>query len=178
MKGRIVLFVIAGLCAALCVSLFFNYKQYRDAQERTETVRVVMVESKEKTETAPKPVAERDIGKIHVPVKKVTVKSHETEDVRSGFSTDSLELSGDSVAVPISQKVYSDSAYTAYVSGYGQSLDSIKVKTVTIHETVTTTKAVPKFRRWNVGVIGGYGYGFTSRQVEPFVGIGVTLSLF
>lgn len=31
-----------------------------------------------------------------------------------------------------------------------------------------------KGRKWAIGVQGGYGYGFKSRQFEPFVGIGVS----
>lgn len=76
--------------------------------------------------------------------------------------------------VPIHQKEYRDSNYTAYVSGFNAKLDSIEIKT----KVVTYTKSVTKFRTWNIGLTGGYGYGFMSKQFEPFVGIGITLNLF
>lgn len=40
-------------------------------------------------------------------------------------------------------------------------------------DTVTRTKA----RRLHVGLVGGYGYGFRSRHVEPFMGLGVVYEL-
>lgn len=76
--------------------------------------------------------------------------------------------------VPIHQKEYRDSNYTAYVSGFNVKLDSIEIKT----KVVTYTKTVTKYRTWNIGLTGGYGYGFTSHKFEPFVGIGITLNLF
>ena len=79
---------------------------------------------------------------------------------------------GDSVEIPIVQKRYSDSTYTAWVSGYKPSLDSIEVyrKTVLQRETTTLRKISP---RWGIGVTGCYGYGTKNKGFEPFVGIGV-----
>lgn len=78
------------------------------------------------------------------------------------------------VQIPLTQKEYRDSNYTAYVSGFNAKLDSIEIKT----KVVTYTKSVTKFRTWNIGLTGGYGYGFRSKQFEPFIGIGITLNLF
>lgn len=74
------------------------------------------------------------------------------------------------VVIPITQKVYKDSDYTAYVSGYHSSLDSISV----MHK-VTTITIKQKARRWNVGVSAGYG--MTPKGFQPYVGIGVTFNL-
>lgn len=178
MKDRLVSFCFFGLFACLCVSLFFNYKQYRDARELPPPTVDVEVSSTETASLKPLPAEVKDIGKIHVPVKRVAANPDSVTMPTPGILAGSLKLDGDSVEIPITQKVYSDSLYTAYVSGYGQQLDSIRVTAFTIRETVTVTKPVTKYRRWNVGLIGGYGYGFTSRQLEPFVGIGFTWSLF
>lgn len=78
------------------------------------------------------------------------------------------------VQIPLTQKEYRDSNYTAYVSGYNAKLDSIEIQT----KAITYTKTVTKFRTWNIGLTGGYGYGFRSKQFEPFIGIGITLNLF
>jgi opacity protein-like surface antigen len=75
-----------------------------------------------------------------------------------------------SVVIPITQKVYKDSDYTAYVSGYHSSLDSISVR-----HKVTTITIKQKARRWNVGVSAGYG--MTPKGFQPYVGIGVTFNL-
>ena len=79
---------------------------------------------------------------------------------------------GDSVEIPIAQKRYADSTYTAWVSGYKPSLDSIEVyrKTVVQRETITQRKKAP---RLGIGVTCGYGYGTKNKCFEPFVGIGV-----
>ena len=69
--------------------------------------------------------------------------------------------------IPISQKVYKDSMYTAWVSGYRPRLDSIKVV-----NSVVTRDMVLKPRRWSVGVQGGVG--MTPKGVQPYVGIGVS----
>lgn len=96
-------------------------------------------------------------------------------DSVAGCSQDSL---------PIVQKEYSDdSTYTAYVSGIKHDewprLDSIIVRQKEITHSIleTRTLQVKKFRRWNVGLIGGYGYGFKSKNIEPFIGVGITISL-
>lgn len=77
------------------------------------------------------------------------------------------------VVIPITQKIYQDSTYKAYVSGYDVALDSISVysKTVTIRET-----SVMPSPRVSVGLIGGVG---CSRQgFSPFIGIGVSYRLW
>lgn len=81
---------------------------------------------------------------------------------------------GDSVAVeiPITQKKYETEAYRAYVSGYEPSLDSIFVYQKTVTERVVVTQQA-KQQRIGVGVVGGFGYGVTSRKPDVFVGLGL-----
>ena len=77
------------------------------------------------------------------------------------------------VIIPITQTVYEDSTYTAYVSGYRASLDSIAIynQTVTIRE-----KSAVSSPRLSVGLIGGVGCG--NQGVSPFIGIGVSYRLW
>lgn len=84
-------------------------------------------------------------------------------------STDSVE-----VELPITQKVYGDSTYRAWVSGYRPNLDSIEVyrKTITIERTL-----VQKPKRWIIGVTGGYGFGLLHGRPDVFVGVGVSYRL-
>lgn len=74
--------------------------------------------------------------------------------------------------VPITQKVYADSTYKAWVSGYNPRLDSIQV----YRQTFVTTKmeTVVRKRRIGIGVQAGYGYGFRYGGIEPYVGLGVS----
>ena len=74
--------------------------------------------------------------------------------------------------VPITQKVYADSTYKAWVSGYNPRLDSIQVYRQTV--VTTKTEAVVRKRRIGIGVQAGYGYGFRYRGIEPYVGLGVS----
>lgn len=69
------------------------------------------------------------------------------------------------VEIPIEQKVYGDSNYTAWVSGYLPKLDSIQVYR---RETVIR----PRSKRWAIGVQAGYG--ITTRGFAPYAGVGVT----
>ena len=88
--------------------------------------------------------------------------------------TDTVKVT-DSVAVvvPITQRVYSDSLYRAYVSGYRPQLDSIFVYPRTNYIT-TTVKEKPK--RWGIGLQAGYGVGCGG--TGPYVGIGVNYNLY
>lgn len=77
-----------------------------------------------------------------------------------------------SVILPVTQKMYQDSAYTAWVSGYDVSLDSLKL--AMRHDVVTVTKYKSP-SRWNLGVSAGCG--ITPKGAQPFIGIGISYSL-
>ena len=163
--------LVLCLVFALSLSLGYNYKQYRDLQEQpVKTVTKTITKYFERKDSMPEPKKEVIIRTVKVPVpsKPDTVGIAETPQ-----PVDSVELE-------ITQKVYSDSTYTAYVSGYEASLDSIVVRQKEVTHTILETKTIPKtkYRRWNVGLIGGYGYGFKNKSFEPFVGLGLTLNLF
>lgn len=76
------------------------------------------------------------------------------------------------VEVPITQKRYSDSTYTAWVSGYHPMLDSIRV--YPRREIITVTNS--KTKRWGLGVNAGYGFS-PARGLQPYIGIGVQYNL-
>lgn len=78
------------------------------------------------------------------------------------------------VIVPITQKSYETDEYKAWVSGYEPNLDSIFVfpKTTVIHE-----HSYKPPNKWHIGITGGYGYGFKSKQAEPYIGISITYSI-
>ncbi|UWG05592.1 MAG: hypothetical protein [Bacteriophage sp.] len=98
--------------------------------------------------------------------------------------TDSVETSINSqacfdsvsVQIPITQKVYEDSTYKAYVSGYRPNLDSLfvypKREIITIRETT-------KPKRWSIGIQAGYGITLRQNpQFVPYIGVGVTYSFW
>lgn len=105
--------------------------------------------------------------------------NRETQDTTTNelgvtiFAT-SDERDSAAVVLPIVQKRYDGKDYRAYVSGYEPHLDSIFVYP---KSTVIRERSSKPPNRWHVGITGGYGYGFNSKQAEPYIGIGITYSL-
>lgn len=93
-------------------------------------------------------------------------------------TTATVWINGDSamVILPAMQRVYSDSLYVAYVSGFEPKLDSISLKVPHIYTKITKTVDKPA-RRWAVGPTIGAGYGITGKQADVFVGLSVTYNI-
>lgn len=85
---------------------------------------------------------------------------------------DTVQYDSVNVVVPITQKKYSDSTYTAWVSGFRPNLDSIKIYRKTVYQTTTKYNK----RRFGIGLMGGYGYGING--FTPFVGVGIYYNIF
>lgn len=100
-------------------------------------------------------------------IKKLPIVRHDTvNNIDTVYHVDSVE-----VEIPIVQKTYRDSNYTAWVSGYNPKLDSIRVanRIVTKRETVKT-----KNKRFGLGM--QTGFDIIGRR--PYVGIGVGWNLW
>lgn len=100
---------------------------------------------------------------VKLPLKKDTCKTKQDTCI----SPDSAE-----VVVPITQKIYADSLYRLWVSGYDVRLDSIKVNART-REIKIPVPVPAKRKRWGLGLQAGYGYPF-----GMYVGVGVSYNLF
>ncbi len=114
----------------------------------------------------PVPAETIDIGKtvyIKVPVPKY---------LPGDTVHDSIE-----VPIPIMQKRYDDSLYTAWVSGYDPNLDSINLRLPTITETVTKTIVKPS-PLITFGIQAGAGIGIISRQPDIYIGVGGQLNIW
>lgn len=121
---------------------------------------------KDTTIYEPVPAETIDIGKtvyIKVPVSKY---------LPGDTVHDSIE-----VPIPIMQKRYEDSLYTAWVSGYEPNLDSINLRTPTITETVTKPIVKPS-PLITVGIQAGAGYGVINRKPDIYVGVGAQVNLW
>lgn len=78
------------------------------------------------------------------------------------------------VELPTMQRHYADSTYEAWVSGpVAPRLDSIRIFAPT---TIITKREWKPPKRWHIGVTAGYGYG--AKGFQPYIGIGITYSLF
>ena len=160
--------ILTVLSALLVASVCFNIRQCSTGGEAyQDTIRTTFVD------TVPfyKPVP-RDSVVVRYITETLPV-------VHDTCKTDTVNMSGlndkDSVkvAIPISSKVYEDSTYTAYVSGYCASLDSIFV--YPRREVVRITER-SKPKRWGIGIHAGYGIG--SDGFSPYFGIGLSYNLF
>lgn len=112
------------------------------------------------------PVARDSVIKRYETV-KLPVKKDTCEVKQDTCVPDSAE-----VVIPITQKIYEDSLYRAWVSGYDVSLDSIKVNARTLEIKIPVL--IPaKRKRWGVGLQAGYGY-----PNGWYVGVGVSCNLW
>lgn len=178
--------IIITLAMLLGASLYGNLRQYRAAVaggQTGDTVRTeVKMEYRWQRDTNPQLAEERPTGRTVTAHIAGTDKTKPDTTAQTGQarqdSLPELTLNPDStVTVPITQKVYGDSLYTAYVSGYAQRLDSIRLHIPVYTKTVTVERNKSR-NRLHIGIVGGYGYGFRSKQMEPFVGLGLSLEIF
>lgn len=145
---------------------YMTGRNYAESQAVRDTVRVTVFD----TVVIRKPVAVDSVVVRYVTA-KVPVAS--TQDSAIGYEEphDSAD-----VEVPITQKVYIDTAYTAWVSGYMPSLDSISIR----QSTHYVTGYVPaKRKRWGIGIQAGYGVtAERNPRFAPYIGVGITYNLF
>lgn len=187
MKEKELFRISVGLLLLLMLSVALNFWLYLRPQEgEMKTEMVSHTEVKENTVKQPEIASEAVIGKLSLPVRYVFLPMNGKDSTRQAIIeppdssfTDALPtFNGDSLEIPITQRIYEDSLYTAYVSGYRPSLDSITVRERLTYTTVTNTRTITKNHPVTVGLVGGYGYGFRSKQLEPFIGLGLSVNLF
>ena len=92
------------------------------------------------------------------------------------------DVKHDSVGVilPVIQKEYRDSTYSAWVSGYQDvNLDSIEIYQKNIFTEINNTKYVTKYKNRPFGFSIGLGgiYSPVSNKIEPGVFLGITYTI-
>ena len=153
------------LIALLAVSVAVNVWQWRNRP-----VPGVVVERdtvwRDSIVREPLPAETIQTGRV-VYIKMAVPQPHTRPDTVH----DSIE-----VPVPIVQKRYDDSLYTAWVSGYEPNLDSLRLHQPEI--SITVTKTVVKSPLVTFGIQAGGGYGVFNRQFDVFVGVGGQINLW
>ena len=134
-----------------------------------------VVDTKETTEISRDTIPvfiDTPIPRDSVVLRYETIKVPAYDTIRTTVA-DTLGTDSVTVRIPITQKVYEDSTYQAWVSGYNPALDSIRIfqPVTTITHTITNTEVRYKTKRWGVGL--QIGVGLTPNKVEPYVGVGV-----
>lgn len=148
----------------LCISVILNIVLYLEhssirSEKVCDTTKVTVIDSVKKS--------------FPVPVDSFVVR-YITKSLPIARDSATKQLGNDSVKVqiPISQKVYEDTLYRAYVSGYEPNLDSITIKQRTTYITHTIRDKESRFR---IGLQAGYG--LTPKGMQPYVGVGLSYKL-
>lgn len=134
------------------------------------------------TRTDPEPTIEHDTlwrdTTIYQPLPAETINTGRLVYIKIPMPGDTIrDTLRDSIEVPIpiTQKRYSDSLYTAWVSGYDPALDSIRIYHPEIYITKTITKPAPRIQ---LGIQAGAGIGIITRTPDIYLGIGAQYNLF
>lgn len=156
--GVVCLLIVSVLCNVMLLAR----KSSQSGQTTSDTTRVTIIDTI---------LYKHPIPVDSVVVRYVTERLPAKRDTMQIGCTDSVQ-----VEIPITQKRYADSTYTAWVSGYNPTLDSIRI--YPRHDVITITNTIrQKPKRWGVGL--NVGYGITPKNgMQPYVGIGVSYNLF
>lgn len=149
----------------LCISVVLNIVLYMEhgnikSENICDTTKVTIVDSVKKS--YPVPV---DSFVVRYITKSLPI-------ARDSATTKHLVSDGVKIQIPISQKVYEDTLYKAYVSGYEPRLDSITIKQRTTYITHTIRDKESRFR---IGLQAGYG--LTPKGMMPYFGVGLSYRL-
>jgi len=195
-KNIALLLFLAVFVASLCLNV--HHYTMREQEPYRDTIRTTFVDTIPYYKPVPK--EEKPLGNItaKLPVSVPKLPENVQKFPESGKNLqDSVQNFGKSVpddhfedmgemvtpdsadvVVPITQTVYEDSTYTAYVSGYRASLDSLIFRMPREVTTITNTH-YQKPKRWSIGIQVGYGMTLKGTpQFAPYVGIGVSYNLF
>lgn len=78
------------------------------------------------------------------------------------------------VRIPITQKVYREEEFEAFISGYKPSLDSINIFAKERH--IIERVEVERQKRFGVGIHAGYG--ISPKGAQPYIGVGISYNFF
>lgn len=169
-----IIFVVMTFLPRHCSTSSFN--------EVSDTTRVVVYDTIPFYQPKPKdsvdiksiterlPIADKE---INFPIKDTTNHFKDTSEM----VTDSNPLDSIAVEIPITQKVYEDSTYKAYVSGFKPSLDSIFVYPRKEVQTITTK--VNDKSRWSLSVSLGYGLTLTKQPTfAPVASVNLSYNIY
>lgn len=169
--------IVNSLLIILIVLLgieLFLWQKIKDKDTKEDTIK--QIEAEVKYDTNYTPVAKDSVVLLYITEVLPIADTNITEvlPIADTIKKDTIrEVIKDSVKVeiPITQKMYKDSNYTAYVSGFKPNLDSLIIVNKTITETIK-----PKPKKWGLGL--QVGYGVTSGLKQSFyIGVGVSYNI-
>ena len=169
------LFITLAILSIFYVNDNYNIKDWFNNTQKTDTVFSTKTDTLWKDTTI--------IEKEFVPKTIVKIKT----DTLFKENGDTIQLITESKRFDKSIVSDKDTAdVEIYTSGINTSLDSLKMRLKTHREIATNTVEVTKYvkekkktfwNRWHVGLQGGYGYTFKTKDLQPYVGVGISFDL-
>lgn len=168
------LFITLAILSIFYVNDNYNIKDWFNNTQKTDTVFSTKTDTLWKDTT----IIEKEF------VLKTIVK----------IKTDTLfKANGDTIQLITESKRFDKSIVSdkdtadveIYTSGINTSLDSLKMRLKTHTDVITNTVEITKYiqkkktfwDRWHVGLQGGYGYTFKTKDLQPYVGVGISFDL-
>lgn len=168
------LFITLAILSIFYVNDNYNIKDWFNNTQKTDTVFSTKTDTLWKDTTI---IEKEFVLKTIVKIKTDTLFKE---------NGDTIQLITESKRFDKSIVSYKDTAdVEIYTSGINTSLDSLKMRFKTHREIVTNTVEVTKYvekkkmfwDRWHVGLQGGYGYTFKTKDLQPYVGVGISFDL-
>ena len=172
--------IILALLLAISAALNIIYIRARmsggtDGQTRPDTVRLVDT----LRYVSPAPTRDTIIRYVRVRLPSTPpAPDNPGSQVNPGNSAESAEKAAAdtdtaAVIIPITSRTYSTPEFTATVSGYQPSLDSIAIHAP--RTIITNNPPAAKSKPWGIGIAAGIGAG--RGGITPFIGITLQYSL-
>ena len=177
MKSNTLIFISLAICFIILGFFYLDRSGYFDARKeviKTDTVFTIKTDTLWKDTTI--------IEKEFVPKTIVKIKT----DTLFKANGDTIQLITESKRFDKSIVSDKDTAdVEIYTSGINTSLDSLKMRLKTHTDVITNTVEITKYiqkkktfwNRWHVGLQGGYGYTFKTKDLQPYVGVGISFDL-
>ena len=177
MKSNTLIFISLAICFIILGFFYLDRSGYFDARKeviKTDTVFTIKTDTLWKDTTI--------IEKEFVPKTIVKIKT----DTLFKANGDTIQLITESKRFDKSIVSDKDTAdVEIYTSGINTSLDSLKMHLKTHTDVITNTVEITKYiqkkktfwNRWHVGLQGGYGYTFKTKDLQPYVGVGISFDL-
>ena len=177
MKSNTLIFISLAICFIILGFFYLDRSGYFDTRKeviKTDTVFTRKTDTLWKDTT----IIEKEFVPKYIIKKKV--------DTLFKANGDTIQLITESKRFDKSIVSDKDTAdVEIYTSGINTSLDSLKMHLKTHTDVITNTVEVTKYiqkkktfwDRWHVGLQGGYGYTFKTKDLQPYVGVGISFDL-
>ena len=170
-NARNILLLIIGIIFLLSVALnvYHFATESSSSASTSDTTRVTIYD----TIKVVKPIA-KDSVVVRYVAEVVRVTDTIIDSVNVG--TDCTLSEDIEVEIPITQKVYEDSTYKAYVSGFKPSLDSLILR---LPNTTTTIVKTNERSRWSLSVSVGYGLTLNKQPIfAPMASVNLSYNIY